>query len=93
MSSNRKVKTMNAIVRDCFAEVVGDIFASDLRLEGDMSADYGLTSLNKVLFLTSVCEEAGVPLTAFTEHDLADMRSLNDVVDALTARQGQEIQS
>ncbi|WP_331733385.1 acyl carrier protein [Streptomyces sp. NBC_01276] len=50
----------------------------------DMVAAYGLTSLNKVLFLTEVCEETGVDLAHFTEHDLADMRTLRDVTDALT---------
>ncbi|MFD8981625.1 acyl carrier protein [Streptomyces sp. NPDC059564] len=52
--------------------------------DADMVAAYGLTSLNKVLFLTEVCEETGVDLAHFTEHDLADMRTLRDVTDALT---------
>ncbi|EFL20136.1 hypothetical protein [Streptomyces sp. C] len=49
----------------------------------DMVAAYGLTSLNKVLFLTEVCEETGVDLAHFTEHDLADMKTLGDVTEAL----------
>ncbi|MER5810200.1 phosphopantetheine-binding protein [Streptomyces sp. NPDC002033] len=52
--------------------------------DADMVAAYGLTSLNKVLFLTEVCEETGVDLAHFTEHDLAAMRTLRDVTDALT---------
>ncbi|GLX22992.1 MULTISPECIES: acyl carrier protein [Streptomyces] len=49
----------------------------------DMVSAYGLTSLNKVLFLTEVCEETGVDLAHFTEHDLADMKTLRDVTEAL----------
>lgn len=44
---------------------------------------YGITSLNKVLFLTSLCKAAEVGLDHFTEDDLAGMRTLGNVVDAL----------
>jgi len=44
----------------------------------------GLTSLNKVLFLTSVCDRTQVGLHHFTEHDLAAMRTLGQVVEALS---------
>ncbi|HLU27694.1 MAG TPA: hypothetical protein VKZ65_04575 [Glycomyces sp.] len=56
---------------------------ASLVLDEDLAAEYGLTSLNKVLFLTSLCKAAGVGLDAFTEDDLAGMRTLGDVVDAL----------
>ena len=49
-----------------------------------MSEDLGLTSLNKVVFLMSVCDETEVSLSAFTESDVAGMRTLRDVIDALT---------
>lgn len=49
----------------------------------DLVQTYGITSLNKVLFLTSLCKAAGVGLGSFTEDDLARMRTLGDVVDAL----------
>jgi hypothetical protein len=44
---------------------------------------YGITSLNKILFLTSLCRAAEVGLDNFTEDDLARMRTLGQVVDAL----------
>ncbi|MFC5954543.1 acyl carrier protein [Streptomyces pratens] len=56
----------------------------DLDLDADMAGAYGLTSLNKVLFLTEVCEATDVDLGSFTEHDLADMRTLRSVADSLT---------
>jgi hypothetical protein len=55
-----------------------------LDLDADMSEDLGLTSLNKVIFLMSACDDAHVSLSAFTESDVAGMRSLRDVINALT---------
>lgn len=49
---------------------------------------YGLTSLHKVLFLTSVCDDTGVELHHFTEHDLARMRTLRHVTEALARHSG-----
>jgi hypothetical protein len=62
-----------------------DVAAEDLDLNLDMTDGYGLTSLNKVLFLMAVCDDTDVPLTAFAEPDVARMRTLGDVVSALAA--------
>jgi acyl carrier protein len=56
-----------------------------LELDLDLADGYGLTSLNKVLFLMSACEETGVSLSAFTEPDVAAMRTLRDVITGLSA--------
>jgi hypothetical protein len=49
-----------------------------------MSEGLGLTSLNKVIFLMSVCDDTQVSLSAFTESDVAGMRTLREVITALT---------
>jgi len=54
-----------------------------LDLDEDLVNAYGITSLNKVLFLTSLCKAAEVGLDNFTEDDLAGMRTLGNVVGAL----------
>ncbi len=54
----------------------------------DMADGYGLTSLNKVLFLMSVCDDTKVSLSSFTESDVAAMRTLRDVVMALAKYAG-----
>lgn len=54
-----------------------------LDLDADMAGQYALTSLNKVLFLTELCESTMVDLAHFTEDDLAGMRTLRDVTEAL----------
>ncbi len=61
---------------------------ADLDLDLDMADGYALTSLNKVLFLMSVCDDTGVELSSFTEPDVAAMRTLRDVTVALSAHAG-----
>jgi hypothetical protein len=60
----------------------------DLDLDLDMVDGYGLTSLNKVLFLMSACDDTGVSLSTFTEPDVARMRTLRDVTEALARHAG-----
>ena len=60
----------------------------DIDLDLAMADEYGLTSLNKVLFLMTACEETGVGLSSFTEPDVAAMRTLRDVIAALSAHAG-----
>jgi acyl carrier protein len=76
--------------RDLVAVLSSDLSADDIDPSRDMSADYGLTSLNKVLFMMSVCTDTGVDLAAFTEADLAAMHTLADVIAALTEHVRQE---
>ncbi|HET9140282.1 hypothetical protein [Actinophytocola sp.] len=71
--------------RSCLAEALDlGIAPAELQLDLDMVNEYGLSSLNKVLFMTAVCDATGVPVSCFTEHDLARMRTLGDVVTALS---------
>ncbi|HUN35157.1 MAG TPA: acyl carrier protein [Trebonia sp.] len=70
--------------RDALARALGPGFeAAVLDPDADMAEDLGLTSLNKVIFLMSVCDDTEVSLSAFTESDVAGMRTLRDVIDAL----------
>ncbi|MFI9400713.1 phosphopantetheine-binding protein [Nocardia sp. NPDC052316] len=72
-------------VHDNFRKVIASNNAPDeLDPDLDMVDDYGLTSLNKVLFLTAVCDDTGVSLASFTEEDVAAMRTLRDVTAALS---------
>lgn len=75
--------------RDNLARVLeSDTRPEDLDLDTDMADGYGLTSLNKVLFLMSVCDDTGVSLSEFTEPDVAGMRTLRDVTAALSRHAG-----
>ncbi len=58
--------------------------SSDIDPDLDMADAYGLTSLNKVIFLMSVCDDTNVSLAEFTEPDVARMRTVRDVITALS---------
>ena len=80
---------IEAIVRRGLANVLDSgTDPDDLDPDRDMAGDYGLTSLNKVIFLMSVCEDANVSLSSFTEPDVAAMRTVRDVVAALSKHAG-----
>jgi acyl carrier protein len=76
---------IEAVVRDGLARVLeSDTEPADIDPDLDMAEVYGLTSLNKVIFLMSVCDDTNVSLAEFTEPDVARMRTVRDVVDALS---------
>ncbi|EDW2055564.1 acyl carrier protein [Salmonella enterica subsp. enterica] len=54
-----------------------------LDANANMRDTYGLTSLNKILFITSLCQEAEINLAGLTEDDLAHMNTLGDVIRIL----------
>lgn len=54
--------------------------------ERNLFTGYGLTSLDMVLVLTAACEQAGVPLSAFTDGDLAELTTPRRIAEALQAR-------
>jgi acyl carrier protein len=47
---------------------------------------YGLASLDLIMLMTSVCSDAGVPLTRFDEEDIARLRTPSDIVNLLTTK-------
>lgn len=73
------------LVRKCLCDVLGDedLAPDNVDLDRKLFDGYGLTSLNMVLLMTSLCEEADIPLTAFTEKDIAGLKTSRDIVDAL----------
>jgi len=76
---------IEAVVRDGLARVLeSDTEPTDINPDLDMAEVYGLTSLNKVIFLMSVCDDTNVSLAEFTEPDVARMRTVRDVVNALS---------
>lgn len=83
---------LTEIVTDRVLGVVEEVSPEEFDLDADMADEYGLTSLNKVLLLTSVCDDADVSLSHFTEHDLTRMRSARDIVNALARHSGQAVQ-
>jgi hypothetical protein len=80
---------IEAVAREGLSRVLDSQTApADFDPDLDLAADYGLTSLNKVLFLMSACDDARVDLASFTEADVAAMHSLRDVITALSQHAG-----
>ena len=80
---------IEAAAREELAKVLAPpVLPEAMDLDVDMADGYGLTSLNKVLFLMSVCDGTAVPLSSFTEADVAAMRTLRDVITALARYAG-----
>lgn len=76
--------TIGDTVRDNLSRVLSrPVDPAGLDPDRDLADDYGLTSMQKVMFLMSTCDDTGVDLATFTEPDVAAMRTLRDVTDAL----------
>ena len=66
--------------------------AAALDADADLSTALGLTSLDRILFLTSVCEACGVPLTLLDDVDLAEATTLKKVEELIERKQTLERQ-
>ena len=74
---------IEALVLEHLERVLPDLPPEGVELDGDLVADYGLSSLNRVLLLTSVCAAADVDLGAFTAEQVATLATPREVAEAL----------
>jgi len=74
---------IEALVLEHLERVLPEVPPEGIGLDGDLVADYGLSSLNRVLLLTSVCAAADVDLGAFTAEQVAALSTPREVADAL----------
>ncbi|GAB2737095.1 hypothetical protein [Amycolatopsis magusensis] len=82
--------TIDDAVRDNLSRVLSTpVGPAELDPDRDLAEGYGLTSMQKVMFLMSACDDTGVGLEVFTEPDVAAMRTLRDVTTALAAHAGE----
>ncbi|WP_256125255.1 acyl carrier protein [Photorhabdus luminescens] len=86
MQTNPNMNQLEIVARESLvASLTISITAQAISLQENMSDAYGLTSLNKVLFITSLCNKMKIDLSRFTEDDLENMRTLGNVIDILSA--------
>jgi len=57
-----------------------------LNLDEDLMYGFGLTSVDRIMLMTSVCADAGVQLTHFNEDDIGQLRTPSDIVMLLTSK-------
>jgi acyl carrier protein len=81
------VKEIEKIVRQRLSKAVNDQDEGrSLNLDDELGDGYGLGSLDLIMLMSSVCSDAGVPLTELSEDDIARLRTPSDIVDLLTAK-------
>jgi acyl carrier protein len=81
------VKEIEKIVRQRLSKVLdGRDDGAGLNLDADLGDGYGLGSLDLIMLMSSVCSEAGVPLTELGEDDIARLRTPMDIIDLLASR-------
>jgi acyl carrier protein len=64
--------------------------ADAVDLDAELYGHYGLTSLNMVLLMTSVCEKTKTSLIHFTEDDIARLQTPRDIVSLISRFSKQE---
>lgn len=57
-----------------------------LDLDHSLGSEYGLSSLDLIVLMSSVCDEAEVPLTALSEDDIAALQTPSDIVSLLASK-------
>lgn len=81
------MKEIEKIVRQRLSKALdGQDDGTGLNLDEDLGDGYGLSSLDLIMLMSSVCSEAGVPLTELGEDDIARLRTPMDIVDLLTSK-------
>ncbi|KYF48834.1 hypothetical protein BE08_40805 [Sorangium cellulosum] len=74
------MESIESVVEACCRELLGAMRREDpFDVRGRLVEDYGLSSLQLVTLVTTVCEETGLPLTALTERDIARMKTAGDI--------------
>ena len=80
---------LQSIVKRNLAELL-DIDIDRIALDANLSDEYGLTSLNLVVLVTTLCDETGTPVFNFTDEDIANLRTPRDVVTLFATATRQE---
>jgi acyl carrier protein len=72
---------VESMVEKCCRELLGTMRQEEpIDMHRRLVEDYGLSSLQLVTLVTTVCEESGLPLTVLTERDIARMKTAGDIV-------------
>lgn len=80
---------LQSTVKRNLAQLI-DLDTDLIDLDGVLADEYGLTSLNLVVLVTTLCEETGTPVFSFTDNDIANLRSARDVVNLFATAAGQD---
>ena len=82
------MNNLESIVRKNLCRLV-DLDVDRIALDASLADEYGLTSLNLVVLVTSLCEETNTPVFNFTDQHIAQLRTPRDVVTLFANAAGQ----
>lgn len=60
--------------------------AEDLDLGKRFTQEFGLSSLDRILLMTAVCDELDISLMMFGEEDVANLTTPRNLIDSLQSR-------
>jgi acyl carrier protein len=83
------MKDIESIVKTNLTKLI-DIDVSRIDIDLNIFDDYSLTSLNLVIMITNICDETDIPVFKFTDTDIANLRTLRDVVTMFTTAASQD---
>lgn len=90
---NSKKMNINGIVAGAICAAMGrpKSQAGDIDLMVDLAYGYGLSSLDRIILMTTACQDAGIPLSEFGEEELAHALTGEQVAALLLSKQGRQV--
>lgn len=81
-----KVKNLDSIIKSNLAKTLKKKpdAVEQLNMDEDLMYGYGLTSLDMIMLMSSICTDAEISLTELAEDDLGKIRTTRDI-EALLA--------
>lgn len=86
--TGNKVKNLDSIIKSNLAKTLKkkpDAFER-LNMDEDLMYGYGLTSLDMIMLMSSICNDAEISLTELAEDDLGKIRTTRDIEALLSTK-------
>ena len=89
---NREID-INSIVASAICVAMGrpKDRIDDIDLKLDLAYGYGLSSLDRIILMTTACQDAAIPLSEFGEEELAQALTGEQVVVLLYSKQRRQV--
>lgn len=89
---NNRQMDINRIVAGAICAAMGrpKAQAGDIDLSVDLAYGYGLSSLDRIILMTTACQDAAIALSEFGEEELAQALTGEQVAALLLSKQGRQ---
>jgi hypothetical protein len=65
--------------------------AGEIDLKQDLAYGYGLSSLDRIILMTTACKDAAIPLSEFGEEELSSALTGEHVAALLMSKHGRQV--